>query len=94
MISVHIVFAEFYTQAKGMLRLTRNPLCTWPRLIHRWLYYHLIMALERQIYGKHYRTLVAISKKVVRSLHHHYDVPTNLSIAYYGIDTQKFNPQV
>jgi UDP-glucose:(heptosyl)LPS alpha-1,3-glucosyltransferase len=93
-ISVHIVFAEFYTQAKDMLRLTRNPLRTWPRLIHRWLYYHLIMALERQIYGKHHKTLIAISKKVVRDLHHHYGVPTNLPIAYLGIDTQKFNPQV
>jgi len=93
-ISVHIVFAEFYTQVKDMLRLTRNPLRTWPRLIHRWLHYHLIMALERQIYGKHHKTLVAISKKVVRDLHHHYGVSTNLPIAYPGIDTQQFNPQV
>jgi glycosyltransferase involved in cell wall biosynthesis len=93
-ISVHIVFAEFYRQVKDMLRLTRSPFRTWPRVIHRWLYYHLIMALERRIYGRHHMKLVAISKKVANDLHRHYSVPTNLPIAYHGIDICRFNPQV
>ena len=93
-ISVHIVFAEFYRQVKDMLSLRRNPPRSWLRLIHRWLYYHLIMALERRIYGRRQVPLVAISKKVANDLHRHYSVSLPLPIAYHGIDIQKFNPQV
>jgi len=93
-ISVHIVFAEFYRQVKDMLSLRRNPSRSWLRLIHRRLYYHLIMALERRIYGRRRVTLVAVSKKVANDLHRHYGVPLALPIAYLGIDIQKFNPQV
>jgi len=93
-ISVHIVFAEFYRQVKDMLSLRRNPPRSWLRLIHRRLYYHLIMALERRIYGRRRVTLVAISKKVANDLHRHYGVPLALPIAYNGVDIQKFNPQV
>src|SRR2546422_1348874 len=51
-ISVHIVFAEFYRRVKKELSLRRNPMVTWPQLIHRRLYYRLIQALERRIYTR------------------------------------------
>jgi hypothetical protein len=50
LIMVQIVFHAFYEQARGELRLRRVPLKTWPRLIHRRIYYQLIMLLERKIY--------------------------------------------
>lgn len=42
-ISVHIVFAEFFRQAKPELRFSSTPLSQWPRLLHRRVYYGLII---------------------------------------------------
>ena len=47
---VHIVFHAFYQQTREQLLLRHVPFRTWPRLIHRKLYYQLIMFLERKIY--------------------------------------------
>ncbi len=48
-IVVHIVFHEFFRLVHGDLRLRDAPLSRWPILIHRILYYRLIMALENRI---------------------------------------------
>lgn len=48
-IVVHIVFHEFYRRVKSELALRTLPLRSWPRLIHRKLYYKLLMALERRV---------------------------------------------
>ena len=50
-IFVRIVFAEFLRQAGDELAWSRVPLRDWPRLLHRKLYYRLIVALERRIYS-------------------------------------------
>jgi hypothetical protein len=46
-ISVHIVFAEFVRMSEHELSFLRNPVRFWPRLVHRLLYYWLIISLER-----------------------------------------------
>src|SRR5439155_224774 len=51
-ISVHIVFGGFVSRVREGLQLRRNPIPTWPRLVHRRLYYRLIVALERLVYGR------------------------------------------
>ena len=48
-VSVHIVFAEFLRQAQAELDFRPHPLSSWPRLLHRQLYYRLIIALEYRI---------------------------------------------
>jgi glycosyltransferase involved in cell wall biosynthesis len=68
-IMVQIVFHAFYEQARAELKLRRVPVKTWPRLIHRRLYYHLIMSLERLIYRNPRVRLVAVSNLVARQLH-------------------------
>ena len=50
-ISVHIVFAEFYARVREQSALSRNPIASWPRLLHRKVYYRLIMAVERSTIG-------------------------------------------
>src|SRR3989449_3842480 len=51
-ISVHIVFAEFYRQIQPELRFRQHPVSFWPRLLHRKLYYRFIISLERRIYSR------------------------------------------
>src|SRR4029077_1213482 len=51
-VSVHIVFANFRERARKQLRLTENPILSWPLIIHRRLYYRLIAALEAYVYGR------------------------------------------
>ena len=60
-IVVHIVFHAFYERVRPALTLRRVSLQSWPRLIHRRLYYKLIMLLERKIYRDPGVRLVAVS---------------------------------
>jgi UDP-glucose:(heptosyl)LPS alpha-1,3-glucosyltransferase len=103
--TVHIVFASFYEQVKNNLKLTSGRVRLWPRLIHRRLYYFLIMMLERIGYSRRSATLAAISSQTARDVGrfreptstrvpgdgHPYsgDVP----VVYYGVDLQRFNPE-
>ena len=42
-ISVHIVFADYVRKSEPGLRLAAASVRTWPRLLHRKLYYKLVM---------------------------------------------------
>ncbi|MGB8323559.1 MAG: hypothetical protein WCE52_11440, partial [Candidatus Acidiferrum sp.] len=48
---VHMVFHEFYARVRSELRFRSLPLRTWPVILHRKLYYRLIMFLERRAYS-------------------------------------------
>lgn len=91
-ISVHIVFAEFYSRVKSKLRLFKNPVSSWPMLIHRRLYYHLICMLERRIYSRPEVCLVAISRKAANFLKRYFQRNEDIPIVYYGCDVRKFSP--
>jgi UDP-glucose:(heptosyl)LPS alpha-1,3-glucosyltransferase len=60
-IVVHFVFHEFHRRMRNELRLRNNPLGSWPRLLHRRLYYRLAMALEKRLYRNRGTLLAAIS---------------------------------
>ncbi|HXJ17807.1 MAG TPA: glycosyltransferase family 4 protein [Candidatus Polarisedimenticolia bacterium] len=91
-ISVHIVFAEFLRQARAELRLARSPLRAWPRLLHRKIYYRLIVALERRIYANPSTMLVLYAKKTARDLERFYGRRDRLPVLYLGLDHTTFNP--
>jgi glycosyltransferase involved in cell wall biosynthesis len=93
-ISVHIVFAEFYAQVREQLALLRNPISSWPRLLHRRVYYRLIMVLEGDFYRRDQLPLVGVSKKVAHDLERRYGRKKNVSVIYHGVDTRQFNPDV
>jgi glycosyltransferase involved in cell wall biosynthesis len=93
LIQVHIVFAEFYEYVRWSLRLGRNPLRSWPRLLHRQLYYKLIIWLERRIYTRQDVVLVGISRKTEVDLKRFYGVKGPVPMAFHGIDPRRFHPE-
>jgi glycosyltransferase involved in cell wall biosynthesis len=92
-ISVHIVFAEYLRQAHRELKFQENPISLWPRLLHRKLYYSLIVALEKRIYSDRNTTLVLYAQKTAKDLERFYGRSDPMPVLYLGIDHAVFNPQ-
>ncbi|HTZ73631.1 MAG TPA: glycosyltransferase family 4 protein [Candidatus Aquilonibacter sp.] len=90
-ISVHIVFAEFVRQAGRELEFSSNPLRRWPRLLHRRLYYSLIMWLERIVYPKRRTQLVLYAKKTAADLERFYARGEEYPVLYLGLDHARFS---
>jgi UDP-glucose:(heptosyl)LPS alpha-1,3-glucosyltransferase len=92
-ILVHIVFDEFFRSMGPEWRLSQKPLRFWPRLIHRQLYYRLLVALERRIYRRSGVVLAAISRKTAEDVERLRGAKDSVAVVYYGIDAQQFNPE-
>ena len=93
-VSVHIVFAEFYRQIQPELRFRSSSIWFWPRLLHRRLYYRLVIFLERKIYSNPRISLIPIARKTAADLQRLYGRNGNLPVVYLGLDHAKFNPEV
>jgi UDP-glucose:(heptosyl)LPS alpha-1,3-glucosyltransferase len=91
-ISVHIVFAEFLRRVENELTLARNPWRSWPRLVHRRIYYRLVIALERRVYTKAKTTLVLLAQKTANDLTKLYGRRNRMHVLYPGLDHSSFNP--
>lgn len=91
-ISVHIVFAEFLRQSREKLSLKRNLVRTWPRLVHRKIYYRLIQQLEHIIYADRHVQLVLYANKTANDLKRFYGRDDRLPVLYLGLDHDVFNP--
>src|SRR5208282_565574 len=92
-ISIHIVFSEFVRQVRPELSLWRNSMLSWPRLIHRRLYYRLIIALERRLYTHPRSQLILIARKTAKDLDRFYGSHETMPVLYMGIDHTTFNSQ-
>ncbi len=92
-ILVHIVFDEFFRSVGPEWRLSQKPLRFWPRLIHRQLYYRLIVALEHRIYRGNDVFLAAISRKTARDIERMRGGKDPVTVVYYGIDARRFDPE-
>lgn len=90
-IVVHIVFHAFYERVKPELALRRVPLHAWPRVIHRKLYYRLIMLLEGKIYRGERARLIAVSTVVANQLHRFFG-RKDVVVIPNATDTSRFNP--
>lgn len=90
-IAVHIVFREFYRQVRGELRLRKLPLRSWPRTLHRKLYYLLIMGLEGWIYRNSRVRLTAVSHLAARQLAQHFQ-RSDVVVIPNAVDAGKFHP--
>lgn len=93
-ISIHIVFAEFVRQVRPELAFGRNSMASWPRLIHRRLYYRLVRALEWRLYRRPRAQLILIARKTQEDLDRFYGAHETLPVVYMGIDHAAFNPQM
>jgi len=91
-LSVHIVFAEYAAKLEVSQRLTRQPVWTWPRLAHRWLYYRVATFLERRAYLHPSVRLILIAKRTAAALERCYGRSDRLPILYLGLDHDTFNP--
>ena len=91
-IAVHILFSELHSQVKNEVKLGLNPVSSWPRLVHRRLYYLLIISLERFIYRRKRLLLTTVSRKTASDLQRHGQ--RNVCAIYHGVNTQRFNCQV
>ena len=92
-IVVHIVFHAFYERVRPELALDhRIPLSSWPRLIHRRLYYKLVMLLERKVYRNPRVRLVAVSSLVAAQLKTHFQ-RDDVAIIPNAVDTVRFTPE-
>jgi len=89
-ITVHITFHAFYEQVRPHLRLLGDSPLRWPRTIHRILYYRLIIALERRIYGNPRIALSAVSNVVAQQLERFFGRKDVLVIRN-AVDSSQFN---
>ncbi len=88
-IVVHIVFHEFYRRLRSELGLGRTSPRNWPRVIHRRLYYKLIMALEGKIYRDPRVRLIAVSRLLANHLRSHFG-RTDVTVIPNAVDTERF----
>lgn len=91
-ISVHIVFAEYVRRIRSGLSLAGNPVREWPRILHRRLYYSLIIWLEGRAYKRSSTTLILIARRSAEALTHFYGRRGHFSVMYLGLDHRVFNP--
>jgi UDP-glucose:(heptosyl)LPS alpha-1,3-glucosyltransferase len=92
-ISVHVVFAEYCRRERAALALRNQSIRYWPRLLHRRLYYELIMALERRVYANHRNRLILIAKKTAQELQKSFGRNDNPAVVYTGLAHDVFNPE-
>ena len=92
-IHVHILFSEFLRQVAGELRLRKNPVSAWPRLLHRNIYYRLIIGLEKIVYARQATCLAAISRKTRDDLKKRFPGRGEIPVIYNGIEVSRFNPK-
>jgi len=89
-IVVHIVFHEYFRLVRDELRLRGAPLSSWPILIHRILYYRLIMALENRIYRNPKVSLAAVSQLTAREITAHFG-RQDVTVIPNAVDLARFN---
>jgi UDP-glucose:(heptosyl)LPS alpha-1,3-glucosyltransferase len=92
-ISVHIVFAEYAGKNREANSFSRHPVRDWPRLLHRRLYYRLLIFLEQRIYTHREITLILIARKTLKELWRFYARSYGCPVLYTGLDPERFEPQ-
>lgn len=89
-IIVHIVFHELFARVRREFALFKVPVSSWPIALHRWLYYELIMALERRIYTDPKVRLAAVSRRVATQLQRHFG-RTDVVVISNAVDAARFS---
>jgi glycosyltransferase involved in cell wall biosynthesis len=91
-VSVHIVFAEFLRRVRPELSFARSPLHTWPRLLHRRIYYRCVVALERLVYTRPETQLILTARKSAAELERFYGRRGRFPVIDVALDHEIFNP--
>ncbi len=91
-IVVHVVFHELLSRVSSELLLRKVPIRTWHLVIHRRLYYKLVMLLESKVYRDPRVRLVAVSSLVARRLKTYFD-RTDVVVIPNAVDTLSLTPK-
>lgn len=91
-VSVHIIFAELLRRIGAQLQLRTNPVRSWPVLVHRRLYYRLIVALEHRVFTNPDTQLILTSPRTAAELERLYSRSEKFPLVCAGIDPATFNP--
>jgi glycosyltransferase involved in cell wall biosynthesis len=92
-ISVHIVFAAFVEFVGSELRFAKNPVWSWPRLLHRKMYYRLATFLEKRAYTNPKIQLILTSPQSGQDLRRFYGPGTLSRVVSTGLDHETFSPE-
>ncbi|MGH9746312.1 MAG: glycosyltransferase family 4 protein, partial [Candidatus Acidiferrales bacterium] len=90
--SVHVIFAEYLRKSGSGLAFEQNPVSSWGRLLHRKLYYSMVIRRERRAYTCPDITLILIARKMAADLERFYGRRDHLAVIYAGLDHGAFNP--
>jgi glycosyltransferase involved in cell wall biosynthesis len=90
-VSIHIVFAE-YVRRVGKISLRQSSIRGWPALLHRRLYYRLMVSLEQSVYTNPRTVLILIARKTAAALERFYGRIDRFPVLYLGLDHVIFNP--
>ena len=93
-ITVHIVFAEFVRQVRQQLEFRRNRVAHWPLLLHRRLYYRLIMFIERQVFLDPRTQIILTAPQTAAEICRFFGRKENFPVLPPGIDHAMFSPAV
>jgi glycosyltransferase involved in cell wall biosynthesis len=91
-VSVHIVFAEYIRRVGTEMNLLQSPIRNWPPLLHRRLYYRLLVSLEHRVYTNPRTVLILIARKTAAGLERFYGRFDRFPVLYLGLDHTIFNP--
>jgi len=89
---IHIVFHEFFRLVIGDLRLRQLPLRAVPRAIHRRLYYHFAMSLERKVYANPHVALAAVSRLTAQEMERFF-ARHDVRVIPNAVELHIFNPE-
>ena len=90
-IAAHVIFTEFYSGVLPQLSFQKTPVAHWPRLLHRRLYYRLLMALEKRIYRDPQVSLAAVSASLAQQLQQSFE-RQSVRVIPNGVDTISLSP--
>jgi glycosyltransferase involved in cell wall biosynthesis len=93
LVAVHVVFADLSTLLRADNEFRSNSFLSWPRIIHRRLYYMLVTALEHRVYPRQKPRLIAVSHLVAESLARRFERDEGIEVIYAGVDSKVFHPQ-
>ena len=91
-ILIHVVFSELAGRVEKELELEGNPAGSWPRMLHRRMYYGWLKRLELQIYPDERVTLGAVSRLAAQEVRRRFG-RQEVRVIPNGVDTKQFNPE-
>ena len=93
-VTVHIVFAEFFRRVGADLKFTRNSIRVWPRLLHRRIYYRVVMALEACVFRNAKTQLILTAPQSAAEISRFFGRTEKFPVVSPGLDHTVFNWEV